>query len=267
MANALVHRPYTMRGDVFINLYPEKLEVVNPGLFPIGVTAQNVLHKNVRRNQALAQVFYDLHLMDREGSGIDKMYQVLLSNGKQIPIPFQGDDFVMFTINRHISKTEIITLINRANEQYQLAPKELISLGLIAQHNSLSSIEFSKELNLPNLTNDINNWLGRLLDLNIVMTKGKTKGTQYYINPAFLKDSNFKGRTTLKNIEPYRLEELIFQDIKIYQPCSLGHIHPRIGKEISINKIRKTLYKMCESGSVKSSGTKKGTKYFIDLKE
>ena len=104
MANALVHRPYTMRGDIFINLYHDRLEVVNPGLFPIGVTSTNILHKNVRRNPHLAQVFYDLHLMDKEGSGIDKMYLVLLSNAKHIPIPFEGDDFVKFDKMFHLQK-------------------------------------------------------------------------------------------------------------------------------------------------------------------
>ena len=78
------------------------------------------LHKNVRRNPYLAQVFYDLHLMDIKGSGIDRMNQVLLSNAKHIPIPFQGDDFVKFTINKRILKTEIISLINTANETFQL---------------------------------------------------------------------------------------------------------------------------------------------------
>lgn len=31
LVNALVHRPYTQRGDIFINLHPDRLEVVNPG--------------------------------------------------------------------------------------------------------------------------------------------------------------------------------------------------------------------------------------------
>jgi len=41
MANALVHRPYTTRGDIFINLFADRLEVVNPGLFPIRLTILN----------------------------------------------------------------------------------------------------------------------------------------------------------------------------------------------------------------------------------
>lgn len=38
LVNALVHRPYTQRGDIFLNLYPDRLEVVNPGLLPLGIT-------------------------------------------------------------------------------------------------------------------------------------------------------------------------------------------------------------------------------------
>jgi ATP-dependent DNA helicase RecG len=92
LTNALVHRPYTQRGDIFINLFPDRLQVVNPGLLPLGVTPQNILHVTVRRNEGLARVFYDLKLMEREGSGYDKLYEILLSQGKQPPEPVEGPD-------------------------------------------------------------------------------------------------------------------------------------------------------------------------------
>ena len=31
LVNALVHRPYTQRGDIFLNLHPDRFEIVNPG--------------------------------------------------------------------------------------------------------------------------------------------------------------------------------------------------------------------------------------------
>ena len=79
LVNALVHRPYTQRGDIFLNLHPDRLEVINPGRLPLGVTPQNILHTTVRRNEQLARLFHDLKLMEREGSGFDKIYEVLLS--------------------------------------------------------------------------------------------------------------------------------------------------------------------------------------------
>jgi ATP-dependent DNA helicase RecG len=266
MANALVHRPYTTRGDIFINLFADRLEVVNPGLFPIGVTPTNVLHKNVRRNPYLAQVFYDLHLMDKEGSGIDKMYQVLLSNAKHIPIPYQGDDFVKFTINKRISKPEIVSLINRANAEFVLNSKELISLGLIAQHNSISALQFSKELNLPDTPNVVSNWLGRLIVLQLVINNGKTKGMVYLVNPDFLKKANFKGKTNLKRIENYRLEELIYQDLNIYDDSLINDIHKRIGEEIPLRKLKTTLDKMENDIRIRKTGANRWTKYSLNKK-
>lgn len=35
LVNALVHRSYTQRGDIFLNLHPDRLEVVNPGPLPL----------------------------------------------------------------------------------------------------------------------------------------------------------------------------------------------------------------------------------------
>ncbi len=85
LVNALVHRPYTQRGDIFLNLHPDRLEMVNPGPLPLGVTPQNVLHTTVRRNEHLARLFHDLKLMEREGSGFDKIFEVLLSQGRPTP--------------------------------------------------------------------------------------------------------------------------------------------------------------------------------------
>jgi len=50
VANAFAHRNYSMRGDIFINLYNDRLEIHSPGLLPLGVTPENILTKSVQRN-------------------------------------------------------------------------------------------------------------------------------------------------------------------------------------------------------------------------
>jgi len=265
MANALVHRPYTTRGDIFINMYTDRLEVHNPGLFPLGVTPHNILHQTVKRNEHLAKVFYDLNLMEREGSGFDRMYEILLANGKPVPEPSEGNDRVTVVIRKQILKDEIVKLISRANEEYQLKQKEIICLGLIAQHTTLSSIEFSNILGFQR-QNTIQEWLGRLMNIGLIKTKGKTKGVEYYINPGFLRASRYKGKTDLKNIEPHRLKALIYQDVSTYPNSSISEIHQRIGTEIAFRKLRTQLYLMVKSGEFIYSGERKGRRYFIDKK-
>jgi ATP-dependent DNA helicase RecG len=94
LVNALVHRPHTQRGDIFLNLHPDRLEVVNPGRLPLGVTPRNILHASRRRNDGLARIFHDLKLMEREGSGFDLMYERLLASGRAAPTAREGSDSV-----------------------------------------------------------------------------------------------------------------------------------------------------------------------------
>ncbi len=267
LVNALVHRPYTQRGDVTIKLSPDYLEITNPGRFPLGVNAANFLHKSVCRNEKLAATFRALGLMEKEGSGIDKIYESLLSKGKTLPTVFEGDDFVSIRIEQRILNKETIGLVERAKaKEPDLTQRELISLGLIAENNSLSALEFVKKLNLdasPS-NNPTTQWLGNLQNLGIICSRGKTKAVEYFVNPEFLKNNNFKGQTSLKGIEDHRLEELIYRDISIYHPSSVSEIHQRIGKEIVLRKLRRMLNKMVERKSIYKRGDKKWTRYSID---
>ena len=258
--NALVHRPYTVRGDIFINIHPDRIEVVNPGALPLGVTPQNILHKTVKRNEHFANLCYALRMMEREGSGYDKMYEVLLSNGKQIPIVEEGDDYVKAIVGRRIISQEAIKVIRYALQVTELRQKQIICLGLIAQHESLSAADLIKLLNLKN-RNELSPWLNRLVDESIVETSGRNRGKEYRVCSNILKESGYKGQTSLKRIEPYRIRELIIEDLKIYECASLRDIQQRIGDEISYQKLWKQLDNMIKEGILESTGKNRWTKY------
>lgn len=258
--NALVHRPYTVRGDIFINIHPDRIEVVNPGALPLGVTPQNILHKTVKRNEHFANLCYALQMMEREGSGYDKMYEVLLSNGKQIPIVEEGDDYVKAIVGRRIISQEAIKVIRYALQVTELRQKQIICLGLIAQHESLSAADLIKLLNLKS-RDELSPWLDKLVNDGIVETSGRKKGKEYRVCSHILKESGYKGQTSLKRIEPYRLRELIIEDLKIYECASLRDIQQRIGDEISYQKLWKQLDNMIKEGILESTGKNRWTKY------
>jgi len=253
---------YTMRGDITIKLFIDRLEIHSPGQLPFGVTAKNILTASVRRNELLAKVFCDLKLMEKEGSGYDKVYETLLSNGKEIPKVEEESDRVVVTVNRNIVNPEVIKLIDNASKEFQLKQKELICLGLIAQHNLLSSTELSELLSITK-PNGIRSWLGRLLEWQLVQKRGTGKGTEYFVNNRYLKSKGYKGKTTLKRIEVYRLKELIMQDLKTYPESSIGDIQTRIGKEIKIGRIRKILNELLLGSVIDKTGTLRWTRYSI----
>ena len=260
LVNALVHRPYTQHGDIFLNLHPDRLEVVNPGLLPMGVTPNNVLHVTVRRNEHLARVFHDLKLMEREGSGFDRIYEVLLSQGRPIPEVREGMDRVEVTVRRRIIRPQVIDFIARVDQAYQLTRRERITLGLLAQHDALTGRNLARILELPS-AEALRSWLGRLLLWELVQSRGRTQGTQYFIAPETLKRMDFPVRTTLGRIEPHRLRALIVEDLTRYPGSAIGEIHRRIGVEILHKQVKRTLDELVKEGQVSFDGEKRGRRY------
>ena len=264
IANAFAHRNYSIRGDIFINLYHNRLEIHSPGLLPLGVTPENILSKSVQRNQLLAKLFYDLKLMEKEGSGYDKVYEILLGNGKEVPEVFEGDDRVVVTVKKQITNNDVLKLMDKALKDLQLKQRELITLGIIAQNEGIPAIDLSSILNISK-PNGLIHWLGSLIDLNIVQSRGKTKGTFYYVNPKFLRDADFVEKTNLKRIEPHRLQELIFEDLRNYPNSSISDINKRIGDDIKQRTLKAKLDDMLYKEIIAKQGEKKGTKYFINI--
>lgn len=261
LVNALVHRPYTQRGDIFLNLHPDRLEVVNPGPLPLGVTPQNVLHTTVRRNEHLARLFHDLKLMEREGSGFDKIFEVLLSQGRPAPELIETHDRVQVTVRRRILKPEVIDFIAKADQTYQLTQRERIALGLLAQHDALTARELATTLELP-LVEALQPWLKRLLDWHLVQSAGRTQATRYFVDPGLLRSLKFTGETTLKRIEPHRLAALVLEDLQRYPESAISDIHKRVGGEIHPKQVKRALEELIERGVVRFEGNYRWRRYW-----
>ena len=262
LVNALVHRPYTQRGDIFLNVHPDRLQIVNPGRLPIGVSPQNILHTTVRRNDNLARIFHDLKLMEREGSGFDKIYEILLSQGRPVPELREGADRVEVTVRRRIISARAIDIMTKVDEAYQLRQREKICLGLLAQHELLTARELTQELELPDVE-ALHAWIGRLTEFHLVQTSGRTKSTRYFVNPELVRDLELPTSTTLQRIEPHRLKALVLEDLRHYPGSSISQINERIGPEISGRRVKRALDELVAQGQVRAEGDRRGRKYML----
>ena len=266
LVNALVHRPYTQQGDIYLNLHPEQLEVVNPGRLPLGVTPRNMLHASRRRNEGMARVFHDLGLMEREGSGFDLIYDRLLSQGRPAPVPEEGADWVKVTIQRRIAKPEVMRLLTSADERFQLTQRERITLGVLAQSEGMTARELGGVLE-TNGAQELAVWLGRLQTLALVQRIGRTQGTRYFVDPALLRDADLKIPTTLLRIEPHRLLELVREDLRRYPLSKIGEIGGRIGLEVNRSQLKRALAELVSLGAVVMTGERSAARYRLALEK
>jgi ATP-dependent DNA helicase RecG len=260
LVNALVHRPYTQRGDIYLNLDPDKLEVVNPGRLPLGVTPKNILHASRRRNDGLARVFHDLKLMEREGSGFDLMYERLLASGRGAPVPSEGTDSVHVVVPRRILHPGVIRFLAEADRRFSLSQREKIALGLLAPTEALSAVELAERLEL-NSPPEVGRWLDRLIQLGLIQQAGRTKATRYFVPPDLLKAAGLDQQTTLKRVPPHRLRALVLEDLERYPDSAISAIHRRIGSEISGRAIKRSLDQLIADGEVHRVGDRRWRTY------
>lgn len=261
ICNAIVHRPYTTRGDIFIKVYNDRMTITNPGVLPVGVTVNNILQKTQKRNIHLAKVFYDLHLMEAEGSGFDLMYETLLMAGKNKPIVVEGDDFVEVSVYRKIITKDAARLSDYISTHYRLKRKSIIALGIILQKRSLYASELTNELQLTE-QDRLRSYVEPLLTNDIINSKGVGKGTKYEISPLFLNKSKFQSPTTLKTIEPYRLKALILEDLRFYPNSSIAEIANRL-PDVEYYDLEKMVRKMAQEGEIVPIGGRKYRKYSV----
>jgi len=77
LVNALVHRDYMIQGsEIHVDMYDDRLEIVSPGGMPDGKRIQDLNIDNIpsiRRNPVLCDIFSRLKLMERRGSGLQKI--------------------------------------------------------------------------------------------------------------------------------------------------------------------------------------------------
>lgn len=262
LVNALVHRPYTQRGDIFLNVHPDRLEVVNPGRLPLGVTPANILHASRRRNDGLARTFHDLRLMEREGSGFDTLYERLLATGRQVPTIREGVDSVHVTVPRRVASPGIIGLIAEADQRHHLTQRERITLGLLAQTEGITAAELAGRLHLRD-TGELRHWLGRLVEFGLVQQTGRTRATRYFVPPELLRAQGLDNRTTLRRVQPHRLRALILEDLERYPGSSSTEIHHRVGPEIPRRTFSRILKGLVDGGQVVSTGQVRWTRYHV----
>ena len=111
-------------------------------------------------------------------------------------------------------------------------------------------------------------WLGTLIEREIVHSRGRTRGTEYFVNPEILRSTGYQGATTLKKIAPHRLRHLVLEDLAIYAPDSsrgikISAIHRRVGLEISRDKLSRCLEQLRADQHVDTTGLRGSTRYFI----
>lgn len=196
-------------------------------------------------------------------SGFDRMYEVLLSQGRPAPELREGPDRVEVVIRRRIINPQVVDLIAKADASFQLTQRERICLGMLAQHDALTARELAGMLELQDV-DALRPWLGRLQDVGLVGGgSGRTRAMRYFIEPQVLKGMGFPAKTTLRRISPHRLDALLIEDLTRYPGSAIGAIQERVGAEVPRSQVKRALDRLIAGGQVRSEGDRRWRRYWV----
>ena len=86
IANALVHRDYSMNSQIRLAIEDDTFSITSPGGFPDGITIGNLLTAPPQaRNPFISEAFKRAGLVERTGRGINRVYRHQLAIGRPEP--------------------------------------------------------------------------------------------------------------------------------------------------------------------------------------
>jgi len=265
LVNAFAHKKFTISGDIFIEVYPDRFVITNPGGLPLTVTKDNILHERHRRNPHFIQSLHDMSLMEGEGSGYDLIYEKLGRDAKPLPVIESSLNKMSVTVYSGILDQEVLTIMDYVGKRFALTQKEFITLGIIAREKKILPTQLSQKLQLSH-EDRIRDWIGSLVAQSIVITRGIKKGTEYLLNPELFSQAKLDLKPSLKTIDPLKLEMLLEEDLKHNGASKISELCKR-QPDMPREDIQKMIYKMKMDGKIIANGAKKNRAYQLAKKK
>ena len=130
--NAVIHRDYFERGaNVMVEIFDDRVEITNPGGLPKGLKPEEFGTKSVLRNPILADLFHRAGYIERMGTGIGRMRELMDKAGLP-PMKFGFTAFFTVTFQRptQVAQIQTVDAADRIRRVIDDAMSEGISGGI-----------------------------------------------------------------------------------------------------------------------------------------
>jgi ATP-dependent DNA helicase RecG len=101
IANAVLHRDYSIKEDIQIRIFDDRIEVESPGLLPGYVTIRNILSQRYSRNGTLVRIINKFQNPPNKdiGEGLNTAFQAMMRSGLMYPEIKQKENSVLAIIH------------------------------------------------------------------------------------------------------------------------------------------------------------------------
>jgi len=254
--NAITHRDYRRTSEIVIKQFPQRLDIINAGGFPLGVTLENLLYTpSTPRNRLLADVLQKTGIVERSGQGVDKIFYNTLSEGKSEPDYSQSDYFqVSLKLSAVIKDRAFALFIDSIQKELpvdkKLSVQEIITLNRIKDNVS------RKELN--------SNQIKTLFDKNLIEKRGKTNAVFYILSKDYYEFTDEKAKYyNFQEIEENQVLNTVTQYLSKEEKAKMKELVNLFNGRLSRRQVRVRIDKFVEEKMLNREGHGSATKYGI----
>ena len=177
--NAVCHRDYFLKNNIFVNVFDDRIEIISPGNIPNDLSLKEIYGKSNPRNFKIVDIFKKAHYVEKLGSGLKRMEELMMVHGLKKPEYEASKAF--FKVTFLGPKDKIHELVRPSKEtdlrDLGLNERQIKILNYLQGHKKISIIELSKKLGTTERTarRDLN----ELTEKGLVLKTGRTKDTKY----------------------------------------------------------------------------------------
>lgn len=235
--NAFAHRDYRLASEIVIKQYPTKLSVISPGGFPIGVTLENILSvSSTPRNRLLADVLAATGIVERSGQGMDVIFRLTLSEGKQTPDYSKTNDYQVTAILSATVKDPGFALFIKSIQQ-ELPENQKLSVFDVLTFCAIREGKQPKDKEIAK----------RLYSMGYLEKRGKTSAIRYILPRRYYElTGNQSEYSELTDWDDEQIWSVLFRYLKKYGTAKKTDIAKLIGQHISDSQLRRLLERLSE---------------------
>lgn len=248
--NAVGHRDYRHPGSVFVRQSSRRIEIVSPGGFPPGITAENILDQQLPRNRRIAETFARCGLVERSGQGADRMLEECVRHGKSFPDFSRTDDHqVWLTLDGEIKYEGFLRFIESIGQERlaSLDAHDFLILGLVVRGKTIPAA--------------LRDRLPQLLELGIVerIARGKVVLSHRFYPATGARAAAIQKRETAREQSKADLFELINESkaTGVAMEALLA-----VTPSLSRSSVKRVLDELRQEGRVHPVGTRRSVRWF-----
>ncbi|MCA5894202.1 putative DNA binding domain-containing protein [Isoptericola sp. NEAU-Y5] len=185
IANALVHRDYTMTGAVRLQVGDDAVVISSPGSFPRGITLDNILDHSRPRSRTLADAFKRVGIVERTGRGIPRMFESTLRIGRDAPDYSRStSDAVVASFATSDADAALARFVFE-KESVQGGPMPLSVLQVLHELRREGDLSVAEAARLLQRTEgEARASLTKMVEAGLVEPRGSGRGRRYHLSAA-----------------------------------------------------------------------------------